>query len=88
MRADSTQIGTLDDDLTSIAGAIHRTLGSASRMVWIDDDRQAHIGDPAGTEDVPASWIVGTFAYGHSHAQIEDDLRAMAQERSHDSMMD
>jgi hypothetical protein len=46
------------------------------------------IGDAGGNRSIPTSWIVGTFGYGHALNCIEVDLRAMAQERAHHSMMD
>jgi len=88
MAVKTMRIGTLDDDLTSIAGAVHHQLFDGPRLVWIDDRRRVFIGDPGGDRIVPTPWIVGTFGYGHALDCIEEDLRAMAQERAHHSMMD
>jgi hypothetical protein len=82
------RIGTLDDDLTSIAGAVHHALSEGPRMVWIDDEKQVFLGDSQEAHFMPAHWIVGTFNLGHSLGEIEGDLRAVANERANDSMMD
>jgi hypothetical protein len=46
MRQNAMRIGTLDDDLTSLAGAIHGQAFNAHRMVWIDDRKRVFVGDP------------------------------------------
>jgi len=88
MRTDSIQIGTLDDDLTCIAGAVHREIPDGPKMVWIDDQRCVFMGDPDESSSIAADWIAGTFGPDHSMMLIEEDLRALALDRSHDSMMD
>lgn len=86
MRSTVLRLGTLDDDLTSIAGAVCHLLDTKPCMVWIDDSRRIFLGEPDQHPPVPVRWIVGTFGAGHSLRCIEDDLRAMAQERAGNPM--
>jgi hypothetical protein len=87
MNAQPQRIGTLDDDLTALAGAVHRELPGGDRMVWIDDQREVFIDNPGHLSEIPAHWLVGTFAQGSKMREIEDDLREMARERARNSML-
>lgn len=76
------RVGALQDDMTALAGKIVGTLGYGPRFVWVADDGHVYSADPDAGNQVPVSWIVGTFSCGHPLIAIEQDLKVVAQERS------
>jgi hypothetical protein len=87
MRHQLAEIGSLDHDLTSLAGIVYQRSRDGVCMVWVEADGRVFLADPAEAVDLEASWIVGTFGSDCVLHAIEEDLRALVRERSVDSMM-
>ncbi len=87
MRHEPAEIGSLDHDLTSLAGIVYQRSRDGLCMVWVKDSGQVWMAHPADANEVEAGWIVGTFGSDCVLQSIEDDLRALVRERAVDSMM-
>jgi hypothetical protein len=82
------KVGSLRDDFIGLSGKIVQTLCDGPRVIYLGDDNCVYSSQPEQMRDVPVSWIVGTFALGHPVAEIQDDLRAVAFDRSTNWILD
>jgi hypothetical protein len=74
-------IGSLHENLTSLAGKVFQCLIDGPRTVWAEDDGRVFASAPAHSEHVPTSWIAGTYSFYQPSQSIEEDLRELLQER-------
>jgi len=84
----TVNVGSLREDMTTLASKVYQTLMDGPRLVWADDDGRVYSGEPREDTRVPASWIAGTFAFGQPAEDIEGDLRALLRERTKDWIID
>lgn len=74
-------IGTLRDDVETLAANVARASACVTITVWIDDEYRVHCACVDVLPSVPSHWIVGTYACGAGVADIADDLRYERSER-------
>lgn len=74
-------IGTLRDDMETLAAHVARASACVTITVWIDDEYRVHCACVDVLPSVPSHWIVGTYACGAGVADIADDLRHERSER-------
>jgi hypothetical protein len=84
----TVNVGSLREDMTTLASKVYQTLMDGPRLVWVDDDGRVYSGEPREDPCLPASWIAGTFAFGQPAEDIEGDLRALLRERTKDWIID
>jgi len=82
------EIGSLRDDLGTLADGVARTLVDGPRLVWARDDGIVFSAATNRSKTMPVSWIVGIFMFGHPTTAIAEDLRALAHERSKNWILD
>ena len=75
----STYIGTLSEDLWSVAWRIHRLPGALSITVWFDERGDVYASEMDAAPTLPHDRIIGSYRPGRSVAAIEDDLCAAMQ---------
>jgi hypothetical protein len=74
-------VGNLRDDIHVSATRVQAACTFATVTMWADDLSVIRIDLPERLEDVPSHAVIGTYAFGVSLADIEDDLRAERCER-------
>ena len=79
-----TKVGWLFDDLSSLAGQVQRNMCDGTVTVWADDDCGVFVCDARWAPTLPSHWVAGTYSFGHDHAAIQDDLRALLRDRTKD----
>jgi hypothetical protein len=81
-------IGSLHDDLQALAGCVQRSMMDGAVTVWAEDDSRVFACPADACPALPVHWIAGTFMFGQSHRDIEEDLRALLRERAKDWIVD
>jgi hypothetical protein len=85
---DAIIAGSLLGDLSLVARELCRALQYNPITVWMNADAEV-LYQPAGTApEVTPGWIAGTYGFGVSTADIEDDLVLLKAERRATGMLD
>jgi hypothetical protein len=82
-----TFVGTLDDDMTSLAAKISQRLLDGPLIVWVEG-LDVYTG-PREMTGIAVDWeIVGSYTPGESHHAILEDLQAVLRERANGDLLD
>ena len=84
----STYIGSLYEDLASVAWRVHHLPEMPSLVVWVDERAEVYAAASDSAPDITADKLIGTYGPGRTLEAIEDDLRAMLRERARGAIAD
>ena len=80
-------LGTIHEDLWSIAWRVQRLACDVAILVWLDDRGDIYVADNgAAPTTVTPTMFIGSYKPGVSVRSIEDDLKAAQQGRSRDRL--
>jgi len=80
--SETVYLGTLQEDLWSVAWRVQRLAGTIAIVVWVDEHGAIYAADEGSAPvSVTPAMLIGVYKAGASVQAIEEDLSAAGQRR-------
>lgn len=81
-------IGTLSDDLASIARKVCEGIHGSIVTVWVNDSADVYVDPNESAQDIHLHSLVGTYTMGMNPRDVADDLQEFRLQRARQGILD